>query len=83
MENIRVFYLKIFHFLVEKFSRYLNRRVFVMVGCTFQKVHFLPCNLQDKIGGPWISLSLVRQSHNLSSPYLQQILKTRKIFVLA
>ena len=30
MENIRIFYLKICHFLVVKFSVYLNRRVFVM-----------------------------------------------------
>ena len=30
MKNIRVFYLKIFLFLVVKFSIYLNRRVFVM-----------------------------------------------------
>ena len=29
-ENIRIFYLKIFHFLVVKFSVYLNRHVFVM-----------------------------------------------------
>ena len=30
MKNIRFFYLKIFIFLVVKFSIYLNRRVFVM-----------------------------------------------------
>ena len=30
MKNIRIFYLKIFPFLVVKFSIYLNRRVFVM-----------------------------------------------------
>ena len=30
MKNIRFFYLKIFIFLVVKFSMYLNRRVFVM-----------------------------------------------------
>ena len=30
MKNIRVFYLKIFSFLVGKLSIYLNRRVFVM-----------------------------------------------------
>ena len=30
MKNIRVFYLKIFNFLVVKVSIYLNRRVFVM-----------------------------------------------------
>ena len=30
MKNIRFFYLKIFHFLVVKFSIYLNRHIFVM-----------------------------------------------------
>ena len=30
MKNIRIFYLKIFLFLVVKFSIYLNRHVFVM-----------------------------------------------------
>ena len=30
MKNIRIFYLKIFLFLVAKFSIYLNKRVFVM-----------------------------------------------------
>ena len=30
MKNIRIFYLKIFIFLVVKFSVYLNRHVFVM-----------------------------------------------------
>ena len=32
MKNIRIFYLKNCHFLVVKFSVYLNRRVFVMRG---------------------------------------------------
>ena len=31
MKYIRIFYLKIFSFLVIKFSVYLNRRVFVML----------------------------------------------------
>ena len=31
MKNVRIFYLKIFLFLVVKFSIYLNRRVFVMI----------------------------------------------------
>ena len=31
MKNIRIFYLKNCHFLVVKFSVYLNRRVFVMI----------------------------------------------------
>ena len=30
MKNIRIFYLKNCHYLVVKFSVYLNRRVFVM-----------------------------------------------------
>ena len=30
LKNIRIFYLKIFIFLVVKFSVYLNRHVFVM-----------------------------------------------------
>ena len=30
MKNIRIFYVKIFFFLVVKFSVYLNRYVFVM-----------------------------------------------------
>ena len=34
MKNIRIFYLKIFPFLVVKFSIYLNRRVFVMNQCS-------------------------------------------------
>ena len=36
MKNIRVFYLKNFQFLEVKFSKYLNRRVFVMfrIGVT-------------------------------------------------
>ena len=37
MKNIRVFYMKIFRFLVVKFSIYLNRRVFVMV-CLFLSI---------------------------------------------
>ena len=36
MKNIRIFYLKIFIFVV-KFSLYLNRRVFVM------QVHLFKC----------------------------------------
>ena len=31
MKNIRIFYLKNCHFLVVKFSIYLNRHVFVMI----------------------------------------------------
>ena len=31
MKNIRIFRLKIFHFLVVKFSIYLNRHVFLML----------------------------------------------------
>ena len=32
MKNIRIFYLKIFIFLVVKFSVYLNRHVFIMIN---------------------------------------------------
>ena len=35
MKNIRIFHLKIFIFLVGKFSVYLNRRVFVMDDRSF------------------------------------------------
>ena len=38
MKNKRFFYLKIFIFLVEKFSMYLNRRVFVMQLAMSRKV---------------------------------------------
>ena len=34
MKNIRIFYLKHYHFLVVKFSVHLNRRVFVMLNST-------------------------------------------------
>ena len=34
MKNVRIFYLKMFLFLVIKFSIYLNRRVFVMATTT-------------------------------------------------
>ena len=40
MKNIRIFYLKNCHFLVVKFSVYLNRRVFVMEG-PYQTAHLL------------------------------------------
>ena len=36
MKNIRIFYLKNFHFLVVNFSVYLNRLVFVMY-CIFSE----------------------------------------------
>ena len=42
MKNIRIFYLKNFHFLVENFSVYLNRCVFVMYfGCIDSQLSFL------------------------------------------
>ena len=42
MKNIRIFYLKIFPFLVVKFSVYLKRRVFVMIWvfCACSKAFF-------------------------------------------
>ena len=39
MKNIRFFYLKIFIFLVVKFSVYLNRHVFVMMAFTVLEMH--------------------------------------------
>ena len=38
MKNIRIFYLKIFHFLVVNFSVYLNRLVFVMGMADIQDI---------------------------------------------
>ena len=40
MKNIRVFYLKIFIFLVVKFTVYLNRHVFVIVTSTHCKCRY-------------------------------------------
>ena len=56
MKNIRIFHLKIFNFLVKKFSVYLNRHVFIMgknsaedsdvFSYMFQKIFFdIPCEL--------------------------------------
>ena len=45
MKNIRIFYLKIFPFLVVKVSIYLNRRVFVMVYI------FLSCLIIEPVVG--------------------------------
>ena len=47
MKNIRMFYLKICHFLVVKFSVYLNRHVFVMMAA------FKMCKLLARTL-PWI-----------------------------
>ena len=57
MKNIRIFYLKIFIFLVVKFSEYLNRRVFEMVNqnktLTFrikrQVKNVLPKNVESSV----------------------------------
>ena len=40
MENIRIFYLKIFIFLVAKFSVYLNRHVFIMFSSLILPLRF-------------------------------------------
>ena len=40
MKNIRIFYLKNCHFLVVKFSVYLNRRVFVMISVCLNITNF-------------------------------------------
>ena len=42
MKNIRIFYLKIFNFLVVKFSIYLNRHVFVMGTCYTEAPYIAP-----------------------------------------
>ena len=39
MKNIRVFLSENFHFLVVKFSVYLNRHVFVMTG-VYRDIHY-------------------------------------------
>ena len=62
MKNIRTFYLKIFIFMVVKFSVYLNRHVFVMVfvGRTCQNVRFLAfsahklCKLDVRCSSPFL-----------------------------
>ena len=41
MKNIRIFLSENFQFLVEKFSVYLNRRVFVMNGFTYNALCFI------------------------------------------
>ena len=42
MKNNRIFYLKIFLYLVVKFSIYLNRRVFVMKKIIYEEwIHFV------------------------------------------
>ena len=53
MKNIRIVYLKIFLFLVVKFSMYLNRRVFVMCGICFTStlfVNYFLWGFQAKMG---------------------------------
>ena len=45
MKNIRFFLSENFQFLVEKFSRYLNRRVFVM----HPGVHMTGFSLRKKV----------------------------------
>ena len=48
LKNIRIFYLKIFHFLVVKFSVYLNRHVFVMNGpCEMYKMVYYGACLNE------------------------------------
>ena len=51
MKNIRIFYLKIFNFLVVKFSMYLNRLVYVLhiLKCCLPKfLPFLPSMQSEK-----------------------------------
>ena len=60
MKNIRIFYLKIFIFMVAKFSVYSNRHVFVMNFITHTGVRFFA--MPDGIfyyvlRRPWVSPS--------------------------
>ena len=43
LKNVRIFYLKIFIFLVVKFAVYLNRRVFVMSWLFFFVLWHIDC----------------------------------------
>ena len=47
MKNIRIFYMKNCHFLVVKFSVYLNRRVFVMIA--FHSTARVFCMISDPV----------------------------------
>ena len=49
MKNIRIFLSENFHFLVEKFSVYLNRLVFVMVRCIEEYLDKLFSYFQPKL----------------------------------
>ena len=53
MKNIRIFYPKIFRFLVVKFSIYLNKRVFVMDDSNsfFSPYKILPLAQENKYFG--------------------------------
>ena len=64
MKNIRVFYLKIFHFLEVKFSIYLNRHVFVM-----QKVFIFSISPQQ----PWYGSSVEASHSGASNEYPHEV----------
>ena len=49
MKNIRIFYLKIFLFLVVKFSVYLNRHVFVMYSKNFAERPVTPVSIVTEL----------------------------------
>ena len=59
MKNFRIFHLKIFNFLVKKFSVYLNRRVFVMVSLVYS---FPKGKLINVSGGNSVKLFLSKRS---------------------
>ena len=67
MKNIRIFLSENFHFLVVKFSVYLNRSVFVMLSvalilsvwymCDFRrKLHTLPLGIIGKLYSVTVAL---------------------------
>ena len=54
MKNIRVFLSETFQFLEVKFSKYLNRRVFVMWKRTFGNVHPVKIQISLRIRAVWL-----------------------------
>ena len=68
MKNIRIFYLKNFHFSVVKLSMYWNRHVFVMV---YEKMAWF--GIADLHAG-WLGRDGVFPRHRMIDPY-QSILR--------
>ena len=59
MKNIRIFLFENFHFLVIKFSVYLNRHAFVMAACCWELVAFLFIGLHHVRGVVCLVILLV------------------------